>query len=196
MDNIQDLKRKHFRIKENIKNHMRRGTDISDKLKEYIDIVHQLEDCGVKVNDKSSYILKALESVKTPAIIYKTPHSISEKSTPLVTESSTESVSTTPPQQESFLYKITLAWTERPGHTPDNTIQIIENYLKENGAKQTDSTTADFDGYNEIMKTYEWSGGDKEFAILRRSANYILDIFAENQYEKYNISIFGCKKIQ
>lgn len=184
MDNIQDLKRKHFRIKENIKNHMRRGTDISDKLKEYIDIVHQLEDCGVKVNDTSSYIQNALKTLETPIDGFE----LIPRQKDLLTE-------TPPPQQESFLYKITLAWTERPGHTPDNTVQIIENYLKENGAKQIDSTTAEFDGYNEIMKTYEWSGGDKEFTILRRSANYILDIFAENQYEKYNISIFGCKKI-
>lgn len=185
MDNIQDLKRKHFRIKENIKNHMRRGTDISDKLKEYVDIVHQLEKCGVKVNDTSSYIQNALKTLKTPINEFEL--------NPCQKDSLPEAPPA--PKQEEFLYKITLAWTERPGHIPDNTIQIIENYLKENGAKQTDSTTAEFDGYNEFMKTYEWSGGDKEFSILRRSANYILDIFAENQYEKYNISIFGSKKI-
>lgn len=186
MDNIQDLKRKHYNVKEVLKERVKNGKDVKDKVQEYLQICDELRSLGVEVNDSSPRVLEALKL----AGVIDSPH---KSSTPPVVESAPI---TTPPQQESFLYKITLAWTERPGHTPDNTIQIIENYLKENGATLTDSTSADFDGYNEIMKTYEWSGGDKEFAILRRSANYILDIFAENQYEKYNISIFGCKKIQ
>ena len=91
-------------------------------------------------------------------------------------------------------YKITLAWTEKPGHKPDNTLKIIENYLTENGAKMIEDTPAEFNGYTEIMRSYKWTGGDKEFTILRKSANYILDVFAQNQYEKFNISIFGNKK--
>lgn len=185
MDNIQDLKRKHYNVKEVLKERVKNGKDVKDKVQEYLQICDELRSLGVEVNDSSPRVLEALKQ----AGITNLPH---KSSTPPVTEPTP----VIPSQQESFLYKITLAWTERPGHIPDNTIQIIENYLKENGAKPTDNTTADFDGYNEIMKTYEWSGGDKEFTILRRSANYILDIFAQNQYEKYNISIFGCKKIQ
>jgi len=183
MDNIQDLKRKHYNVKEVLKERVKNGKDVKDKVQEYLQICDELRSLGVEVNDSSPRVLEALKLAGVTDSPYK-------PSTPPVVEPAP----ITPPQQESFLYKITLAWTERPGHTPDNTIQIIENYLKENGATLTDSTSADFDEYNEIMKTYEWSGGDKEFAILRRSANYILDVFAENQYEKFNISIFGNKK--
>lgn len=182
MDKIQDLKKKHFRIKENIKNHIRRKTDYSELLKQYIEICNQLKKEGVEINDTSSYIKQAIE---------ENNHDLPRKSTfqltlpPPVPDQ---------PQTNESLYKITVAWTERPGHEPDTTLKIIDDYLKENGAKVFDNTEADFDGYKEIMRSYEWMGGEGEFKILRRSANYILDVFATNQYEKFNISIFGSKK--
>ena len=95
---------------------------------------------------------------------------------------------------EKAIYKITLAWTEKPGHETGDTIKIIDDYLIENGAKKIEDTLADFDEHTEVMRSYEWIGDDKEFTILRKSANYILDVFAASQYEKFNISIFGNKK--
>lgn len=186
MDNIQELKKKHFRIKENIKNHIRRNTDYSQHIQEYFKIVKELKDLGIEVNDSSSYIKQAIEN--NGSINKKSPL---KKSSPLSVH--TEEPVTQEEPKES-IYKITLAWTERPGHEPSNTIKIIEDYLTENGARMIEDTPAEFDGYAEVMRTYEWVGGDKEFTILRKSANYILDVFAENQYEKFNISIFGNKK--
>lgn len=185
MDNIQELKKKHFRIKENIKNHIRRKTDYSEYLKKYFNIVKELKTAGVEVNDTSSYIKQAIESHKTTN---------NERIGSAINGSFKSNPEPTTQTIEDSIYKITLAWTERPGHEPNNTIKIIEDYLTENGAKMIEDTPAEFDGYTEVMRSYEWTGGDKEFTILRRSANYILDIFAENQYEKFNISIFGNKK--
>ena len=186
MDKIQDLKKKHFRIKENIKNHIRRKTDYSEYVSEYLNIVKELQAAGVEVNDTSSYIKQAMENYKTT----NSGSSIPVKSTSQITQPSQP----IKPAVEESLYKITLAWTERPGHEPSNTIKIIEDYLTENGARMIEDTLAEFDGYTEVMRSYEWTGGDKEFTILRKSANYILDVFASNQYEKFNISIFGNKK--
>ena len=39
MDNIQDLKKKHYNIKEVIKNHIRRNTNCEKQVKEYFDII-------------------------------------------------------------------------------------------------------------------------------------------------------------
>lgn len=189
MDNIQELKKRHFRIKENIKNHIRRKTDYNEYVQEYLNIVKELKAAGVEVSDTSSYIKQAIEN-------YENTNNISSSGQVESVISGEFKNNPEPTTQtiEDSIYKITLAWTERPGREPDNTIQIIENYLKENGAKEIDNTSADFDEYKEIMRSYEWVGGDKEFTILRKSANYILDVFAENQYEKFNISIFGNKK--
>lgn len=189
MDKIQDLKKKHFRIKENIKNRIRRGTDYSDLVKQYIEICKQLREVGIEINDTSSYIKQAMGNKD---VTKKEPTCSKKSSSDIV--SHTPLPDPIPPVIENSIYKITLAWTEYPTHERSNTIKIIEDYLTENGAKMIEDTPAEFDGYTEIMRSYEWVGGDKEFAILRKSANYILDVFAANQYEKFNISIFGNKK--
>lgn len=188
MDKIQELKRKHYNVKEVLKERVKAGKDVKDKVEEYLDICEQLRKAGVEVNDSSPRVLEALEQCgKGVAKIGIPAKQVVTNIAPLAPISQV-------PVVEDSVYKITLAWTERPGKEPDNTVQIIENYLKENGAKEIDNTSADFDEYKEIMRSYEWVGGDKEFTILRKSANYILDVFAENQYEKFNISIFGNKK--
>ena len=186
MDNIQELKKKHYNIKEVIKNHIRRKTDCKKQVEQYLKIINELRNAGVEVNDTSSYINQALKQYNI--IKVSGDNSFNTQSDKIET-------STIPQEPEKSIYKITLAWTERPGREPDNTVQIIENYFKENGAREVDRTSADFDEYKENMCSYEWNGDDKEFAILRKSANYILDVFAKNQYERFNISIFGNKKI-
>lgn len=181
MDKIQELKRKHYNVKEVLKERIKNGKEVQDKVDEYLDIVKELRKLGVEVNDSSPRVLEALEKCGVKSINCVSPMQ--------------EIIQ--PPQPEPPLvsiYRITLAWTERPGKEPDNTVQIIENYLKENDATFVDESDADFDDYVEHMRSYEWSGDDKEFKILRKSANYILEVFAENQYEKFNISIFGNKK--
>ena len=185
MDNIQELKRKHYNVKEVIKERVKNGKEVSDKVDEYLDICKQLRKAGVVVNDSSPRLLEALKQCGVCTTQESaSPVPIKPEPTPIPI----------PVQPETYEYKITLAWTERPGQSPDKTVTIIENYLTENKAKFVDSTDADFDDYKEVMMTYEWEGTDKEFSILRRSANYILDVFAQNQYEKFNISIFGNKK--
>lgn len=189
MDNIQDLKRKHYNVKEVLKERVKNGKDVKDKVEEYLEICERLRKAGVEVNDSSPRVLEALKQAGV------SPKKFTDEIIELNNlNNKLKSVSDSPRTQEESMYKITLAWTERPGHEPSNTVKIIEDYLVENGAKEVDNTTADFDDYEEIMRSYEWTGGDKEFTILRRSANYILDVFANNQYEKFNISIFGSKR--
>ena len=126
MDKIQELKKKHFRIKENIKNHIRRKTDYSEYLKEYLNIVKELKAAGVEVNDTSSYIKQAIENHK---------NTNSERIRSTINGSFKSNPEPTIQTIEDSIYKITLAWTERPGHEPGNTVKIIEDYLTENGAK-------------------------------------------------------------
>jgi len=187
MDKIQELKRKHYNVKEIIKERVKTGREVKDKVQEYLEICEQLREAGVKVNDSSPRLFEALKQCGKVMSSMDIPSKVHDQS--IVIKSNPQL-----PVIEESIYKITLAWTERPGHELNNTIKIIEDYLTENGAKEIDSSAADFNEYKEIMRTYEWVGGDKEFTILRKSANYILDIFATSQYEKFNISIFGNKK--
>ena len=171
MVDIQELKRRHHNIKQTICESLQRGQYPEYKLMEYHKLVKLLEEAGEVVNDKRPLLLKALEM-----------------------EAQQPQHESNTPSQDS-VYRITIAWTSRTTHEPDNTIHIIEDYLLQNKATPKDKEDVDFDDYTEHMRIYEWQGGDKEFTILRRSANYILDTFAENSYEKFNISVFGSKKM-
>jgi len=171
---IQELKRRHYNIKQSIDEAIIKGKYPEQKLAEYHEVVNALEKAGVRINDRGQYVLKALEMEKN-------------KSKPKPKQQTTVSSS-------DSIFRITIAWTAQATHEPDNTIQILENYLIQNKAKPTEKEDNDFGDHVEHMRVYEWFGDDREFTILRRSANYILDTFAENSYEKFNISIFGNKK--
>jgi len=174
MSDLQELKRRHYNVKQSIDEYIIKDRYPEQKLKEYHEIVKELEKAGINVNDRGRYLLKALEMEK-------------ERSHPVPKEPE-------PPQDS--IYRITVAWTSKPSHEPDSTVQIIDDYLLQNKARPIENEDTDFDDYIEHMRVYEWVGDDKEFTILRRSANYILDTFAKNSYEKFNISVFGNKKIQ
>lgn len=171
---LQELKRRHYNIKQSIDEAIIKGKYPEQKLIEYHEVVSQLENTGVIVNDRGKYVLKALEMERERLVPKKETLPISSDS----------------------IYRITVAWTSRPSHEPDDTIHIIDDYLLQNKARPVENEDTDFDDYTEHMRVYEWVGDDKEFIILRRSANYILDTFAKNSYEKFNISVFGNKKIQ
>ncbi len=91
-------------------------------------------------------------------------------------------------------YIISLAWTEDNVHNLKNTIDIIKEYFDDLELK--DIGTEQFNKGNiiEYVSKYEWVGDDESFKILKYSAQFILDTVSKNDYEKFNIAIYGKKK--
>ena len=46
----------------------------------------------------------------------------------------------------------------------------------------------------EYVSKYEWVGDEESFKILKYSAQFILDTVSKNDYEKFNIAVYGKKK--
>lgn len=97
-----------------------------------------------------------------------------------------------PPKKSKYV--ISLAWTEDNIHDIKSTIDIIKEYFNDLSLKYIDTECFDKGNVVEYVSKYEWEGDDESFKILKYSAQFILDTISKNDYEKFNIAVYGKKK--
>lgn len=97
-----------------------------------------------------------------------------------------------PPKKSKYI--ISLAWTEDNIHDIKSTIDIIKEYFNDLNLKYIDAECFDKGNVVEYVSKYEWEGDDESFKILKYSAQFILDTISKNDYEKFNIAVYGKKK--
>jgi len=185
---IIELRRQHFNIKTTIREWVSRGKDPTPKIKEYNDIVSQLKQKGVEIND---WTIDAIISNIKPNSI---PKNDDQFNSIQLVQQEQQAVISQENEEITNDYRLTIAWTNNQSHPINNVVKIIEDYLIENDAKYIDCEDTTFDYTIEHIKNYNWSGDEKCFNLIKKSANYILDACSTDKYEKFNTSVFGSKR--
>lgn len=185
---IIELRRRHFNIKTTIREWVQRGKDPTPKITEYKEIVKQLNQKGIEINDWT--IDEIISNIKPNNIVkndfYSQPiQSIQPESETVISQEN---------EEISNVYRLTIAWTNDQSHPINNVVKIIEDYLIENDVKYIDNEDTTFEYNIEHIRNYSWTGDEKCFNLIKKSANYILDACSTDRYEKFNTSVFGVKR--
>lgn len=171
---------------------------------ELCDLTKQLRSVGRRVSDDAEWLKYEYWNITEDVVndVKKHPEKytsdnkrIINKPIPqpktTITSSITKNIQQ-PPKKSKYI--INLAWTEDNTHNLKNTIDIIKEYFDDLELK--DIGTEQFNKGNvvEYVSKYEWVGDEESFKILKYSAQFILDTVSKNDYEKFNIAVYGKKK--
>lgn len=88
-------------------------------------------------------------------------------------------------------YVISLAWSEDKEININETIDKIREYFNDLNISEL---SLSHNNKEHVIK-YEFKGSDKSFRIVKRSAQFLLDSISKTDYEKFNIAVYGKKKI-
>lgn len=182
-EELKKIKRIRYKLREKITNNINKGLKdniTKDMVIEYHRLTKILEEGGMKVSIKLDYLqLEYWNDLKKDIVkIIKKP----KKEIPK------ESL------QKNNKYIISLAWTESEKYNINDTISIIKNYFEDLNIKEESYETFMRNNDIEHILRYEYVGEEESFKILKYSAQYLLDTISKNDYEKFNIAIFGKQK--
>lgn len=189
-DKIKELKRKRDNLNIRIRDYVVKGKNAYPLVVDFNDITKELNKLGCKVFIGSD-VLK-LENWKDGEYV-KNPNP-----TPQTKSSNSSNSSNSSPQPSTTHHWIlNLAWTEKKEDSELIQIQKVKEFFKELcltkiacEKRQVNSTTIEY-----ILK-YEYCGTEDAFRLLKSCTQFMLDSFAETDYDKFNIAIYGKKKPQ
>lgn len=181
-DEIKNIKNVRYKLRKKITKYIDKNiktNEVKEMVLEYHNLTKQLEDAGCKVSIKLDYLkLDYWDNISNIIPIHRTQHII-----PNIINDVTE------PQK----YIISLAWTETPNQSISDTINKIKEYFDDMDIKAIDYDTYKNGNNIENIIKYEFDGDDGSFKILKYSAQFLLDIISNTDYEKFNIAIYGKK---
>lgn len=164
---------------------------------ELCDLTKKLRSVGKRVSDDAAWLKYEYWGITEDVVndVKKHPEkyiSSSNIKKPVTKQITQPKISTVPPKKSKYI--ISLAWTEDNTHNLKNTIDVIKEYFDDLDLKNVDTEQFDKGNVTEYVSKYEWVGDDESFKILKYSSQFILDTVSKNDYEKFNIAIYGKKK--
>lgn len=172
---INDLQKKRTNLLFRIKYRIKAGKNAKDLVVEYHKIKDQLIALGVNVEIRADYLKMEYWGEKPTEISKSEP--IKEIATP----------------NQQHIYTLNLAWVDTTNSTPPQ-VQKVKDYfndlcLKCNG----EDITITPNGVEHILK-YEFEGVEESFRLLKICTQFVLDSFAQSDFDKFNIAVFGKKR--
>lgn len=182
---IKKLKTKRFNLREKIRTYVKAGKNAKELVIEFHEVVHQLRNLGFNASIEKDYLqleywdnfVPEPKTEKKPAPITTSP--IIQKETPTSSKHS---------------YTLCLAWVEQSNETPIQ-VQKVKDYFEELCLKSmgTDTRKVD-DSKTEYVLKYEFEGSDESFRMLKICTQFVLDTFAQSDFDRFNIAVYGKKK--
>ena len=185
MEDIVTLKRKRANLHLRIKKWANKGKNAKELVVEYHQILNQLKELGVKVENRTDYLQLEYwdKFVSKPKTEKKrtsvTPRSTARKENPVSSKHS---------------YALCLAWVEQSNETPVQ-VQKVKDYFEELCLKNIGADTRKVDDLKtEYVLKYEFEGSDESFRMLKICTQFVLDTFAQSDFYRFNIAVYGKKK--
>ena len=190
---ITDLKKYRSSLSLRIRKRVVQNKNAYDLVVEYTNVTNRLRELGCKVSVETEH-LKIENWTKNG---YKntqpqTPvKNATKKATPKHEHKTAENIT---PKQDSFI--LCLAWTEVNGSPEPVQLQKVKDYFYELCLPILDTETRKVnDTLTEHILKYEFNGTEDAFRLLKICTQFVLDAFAQTDFDKFNIAIFGKKKV-
>lgn len=182
MEDIVTLKRKRANLHLRIKKWANKGKNAKELVIEYHQILNQLKELGVKVENRTNYL--QLEYWDN----FTSGHKTEKKRTSITPRSKEDPVSS------KHSYTLCLAWVEQSDETPIQ-VQKVKDYFEELCLKNIGADTRKVDNSKtEYVLKYEFEGSDESFRMLKICTQFVLDTFAQSDFDRFNIAVYGKKK--
>ena len=181
--NVNELKRKRINLQMRIKEWVDKGKNAKDLVNEYHILLDELRKNGIKAEIKADYLHKSYWENE--------PQTIPTKSNK-IDQHIKEEEQQIKPIQDSFI--LCLAWTDIIYETTPAQIKKVIDYFNELCLPLIDEEVNHIDNRTEHILKYEFKGSEESFRLLKLCTQFVLDAFAQTDFEKFNIAIFGKKK--
>jgi hypothetical protein len=181
---INDLKKRRLRLRDKIKLYDLKGKDATKMVYEYHELIEELKKCGINHEIKAPYLQKSYWDNK----FKKASQQIQENNSNIIKKEEL----LIKPTQDSFI--LCLAWTDIIYETTPSQIKKVMDYFNELCLPLIDEEVNHIDNRTEHILKYEFKGSEESFRLLKLCTQFVLDAFAQTDFEKFNIAIFGKKK--
>ena len=187
MDNreqeIKKLQTKRFNLRKKIRTYIERDKNAYDLVVEFHSVVDQLKKLGVRASIEKDYLqLEYWNKDK--------PKQISSKKASKSKSKNTKTINTL--NKNSYI--LCLAWIEQSNKTPIQ-VQKVKDYFEELGLECIGSDDRKVDeNRDEYLLKYEFEGTEDSFRMLKTCTQFVLDTFAQSDFDRFNIAVYGKKK--
>lgn len=178
---IKKLKTKRFNLREKIRTYVKNGKNAKELVIEFHQVIQRLRELGFNASIEKDYLqLEYWDESKKTSI-----KKIDKKPTPIKTKD---------PLPIKNSYILCLAWVEQTNNTPIQ-VQKVKDYFSELCLEciGTDTRKVDNEKTEYILK-YEFEGSDESFRMLKICTQFVLDTFAQSDFDRFNIAVYGKKK--
>jgi hypothetical protein len=187
---IDALKKTRSSLSLRIRKRVNQNKNAYDLVVEYTNITNKLREAGCNVSIETDH-LKIENWTKDG---YKLSDPIMAPPTKTKPKSKTTTKSPIKPKQDAFI--LCLAWTEMDGTQEPIQLQKVKDYFYELCLPILDSEDRKVnDTLTEHILKYEFKGTEESFRLLKICTQFVLDAFAQTDFDKFNIAIYGKKKI-
>lgn len=181
MIDIELLHRKRDMLKIKIRNYIGKNKDAYKLVQEYTDLTTQLQSLGKNVKIVAECL--TLQNWE-PGGKYYHLRSQQVKKTTSKKESSVVN--------DKEVYTLCLAWTSKDDGEPEQ-VKKVKDYFNELGLPMIDKNENILNNTRETILKYEFSGSEDSFRLLKSCTQFVLDTFAQSDFDKFNIAVWGKK---
>ena len=188
---IKKLKTRRFNLREKIRTCVKEGKNAYDYVIELHEVLAKLRGFGINVSVEKDYL--QIE-------YWNNFESSSQKSTqkihhtkPIENQSKENKIKENKQKQDSF--SLCLAWTSIDGSPAPIQVQKVKEYFEELCMELEDESSKIHDpGCTEHILRYKFEGSEESFRLLKICTQFVLDTFAESDFDKFNIAVYGKRK--